>query len=193
MQYQGIFDNAIASMYIAQNYAGIDVGIKEIIKKIINLVSDMEKPVMDIAGQLNDINTIFVLGSGPNYPVARESAQKIKEATHIHAEGIELEEFNHGCTSIIDDKSLLILIGDGYNNERMNQIVRACRVTGTKTLTLNGSGDFNINIDGFNDIYLNPVLNIVPLYYLAYFMAVQRHINPDLLRFDEKNIWNLII
>ncbi|KQB34960.1 SIS domain-containing protein [Acidiplasma cupricumulans] len=183
---KAFFDNAIASMYIAQNYAGIDVGIKEIIKKIINLVSDMEKPVMDIAGQLNDINTIFVLGSGPNYPVARESAQKIKEATHIHAEGIELEEFNHGCTSIIDDKSLLILIGDGYNNERMNQIVRACRVTGTKTLTLNGSGDFNINIDGFNDIYLNPVLNIVPLYYLAYFMAVQRHINPDLLRFDEK-------
>ena len=187
---KAFFDGAIASMYISQYYSGINIDINEIINKIGDNVKKMENSVKEIASNLGCVNNIFVLGSGPNHAVAREVAQKLKEATHVHSEGIELEEFNHGCTSIIDDKSLLILINDGYNNERSDEIVKACKFTGTKTFTLNGNGDYNIDMDSLGDLYLDPILNVVPLYYFSYFMSLEKGVNPDLLRFDDKKYLN---
>jgi len=52
-------------------------------------------------------------------------------------------------------------------------------------LTVNGNGDYNIDLPEL-DGYLEPVINIVPLYYFAYYLAVEKNVNPDLLRFDEK-------
>jgi glucosamine--fructose-6-phosphate aminotransferase (isomerizing) len=58
---------------------------------------------------------------------------------------------------------------------------------GIKTLTINGEGDYHVDVADLGDEYLNALLNIVPLYYLAYYLAVENNINPDLLRFDEEN------
>ncbi len=183
---KSFFDNVIASMYIASKYAGFDPGIKEIVGSIKKLLDSTENYVRDIAHKMKNINRIFVLGAGPQEPVAREAAQKIKEASHIFAEGIELEEFIHGCTSLIDENSLLIIISSKTVNERSDDIVRACRIVGTKTFTLNGTGDFNIDTPDNFDEYTGAVLNVVPLYYLAYYLALEKNVNPDLLRFDEE-------
>ena len=181
---KSFFDNAIASMYIAKNYSHLDININEIIDIIKDLIKTMDDKMHKIAKELSYVNAIFVLGAGPEYPVAREVAQKLKESTHINSEGIELEEFNHGCTSIIDDKSLLIILNNKTVSPRQKYIVNACKVVKTKTLTVNGDGDFNINTPELDE-YLDPVLNIVPLYYFAYYLAVEKNVNPDLLRFDE--------
>ncbi len=182
---KSFFDNAIASMYIAKNYSHLDIDINKIIGIIKDLIKTMDDKMHQIARELSYVNEIFVLGAGPELPVAREVAQKIKEAAHIHAEGIELEEFNHGCTSIIDDKSLLIILNNKTVDLRHRDIVNACKIIGTKTLTVNGNGDFNVSLPELDE-YLEPVINTVPLYYLAYYLAVEKNVNPDLLRFDEK-------
>ncbi|ARD85314.1 SIS domain-containing protein [Ferroplasma acidiphilum] len=183
---KSFFDNAIASMYIASRYAGIDMDIDNTIETLKGLVASLDSTVKKIAHNLSYVNRIFVLGAGPEEPVAREAAQKIKEATHIHAEGIELEEFIHGCTSLIDDKSLLIIINSNTVNSRTDDIVRACKVVGTKTVVINGDGDYSIDLPDLGDEYINALLNVLPLYYLAYYMAVEQNVNPDLLRFDEE-------
>ncbi len=182
---KSFFDNAIASMYIAKNYSNLDIDINKVINIINDLINTMDDKMYKIAKELSYVNRIFVLGAGPEEPVAREVAQKLKESTHINAEGIELEEFNHGCTSVIDDKSLLIILNNKTVNSRENDIVNACKFVKTKTLTINGNGDYNIDLPEL-DRYLEPVINIVPLYYFAYYLAVEKNVNPDLLRFDEK-------
>ncbi|WP_337860562.1 SIS domain-containing protein [Ferroplasma sp.] len=183
---KSFFDNAIAAMYIGSKYSKLDIDINKIIGTIKELIASMDLKVKEIAHKISYVNRIFVLGAGPEEPVAREAAQKIKEATHINAEGIELEEFIHGCTSLIDEKSLLILINSDTVSSRTQDIVNACKVVGTKTVTLNGEGDYSIYLPDLGDEYLNALLNIVPLYYLAYYLAVEQNVNPDLLRFDEE-------
>jgi glucosamine--fructose-6-phosphate aminotransferase (isomerizing) len=184
---KSFFDNAIASMYIGSRYARIDVDINKTIETLKSLIVSMDSKVKKIANSISYVNRIFVLGAGPEEPVAREAAQKIKEAAHIHAEGIELEEFIHGCTSLIDEKSLVIIINSRTVESRTHNIVEACRVVGTKTVTLNGDGDYNVDTTDLGDEYINAILNMIPLYYLAYYLAVEKNVNPDLLRFDEES------
>ena len=184
---KSFFDNAVAAMYIGVHYSHLPVDINTVINSVNELIVSMDSSIKKIAHELYHVNRIFVLGAGPEEPVAREAAQKIKEATHIHAEGIELEEFIHGCTSLIDEKSLVIIINSRTVEGRSMDIVRACRVVGTKTFTLNGDGDYSIDVTDLGDEYLNALLNIVPLYYLAYYIAVENNVNPDLLRFDEES------
>jgi glucosamine--fructose-6-phosphate aminotransferase (isomerizing) len=184
---KSFFDNAIAAMYIGSRYSHLPVDINAVIDALKGLIASMDSKISRIAHELKHINRIFVLGAGPEEPVAREAAQKIKEATHIHAEGIELEEFIHGCTSLIDEKSLLIIINSRTVESRADDLVKACRVVGTKTFTVNGDGDYSVDIVDLGDEYLNALLNVVPLYYLAYYLAVENNVNPDLLRFDEEN------
>ncbi len=184
---KSFFDNAIAAMYIGSQYSHLPVDINAVMGAVKDLIVSMDSKIRKLAHELAHVNRIFVLGAGPEEPVAREAAQKIKEATHIHAEGIELEEFIHGCTSLIDEKSLVIIINSRTVENRSMDIVKACKVVGTKTLTINGEGDYHVDVADLGDEYLNALLNIVPLYYLAYYLAVENNINPDLLRFDEEN------
>ena len=184
---KSFFDNAIAAMYIGSQYSHLPVDINAVMGAVKDLIVSMDSKIRKLAHELAHVNRIFVLGAGPEEPVAREAAQKIKEATHIHAEGIELEEFIHGCTSLIDEKSLVIIINSRTVENRSMDIVKACKVVGTKTLTINGEGDYHVDVADLGDEYLNALLNMVPLYYLAYYLAVENNINPDLLRFDEEN------
>ena len=184
---KSFFDNALAAMYIGVRYSHLPVDVNGVIHSLKDLIVSMDSKVKKIAHDLAHINRIFVLGAGPEEPVAREAAQKIKEATHIHAEGIELEEFIHGCTSLIDENSLVVIINSRTVESRSMDIVRACKVVGTKTFTVNGEGDYSVDVTDLGDEYLNALLNVVPLYYLAYYIAVENDTNPDLLRFDEEN------
>lgn len=180
------FDNVFAVMKLASVFGNIEIDLPSLAQKVEKGIEELDGPVREIASSLTDVNAIFVLGAGPNFIVAREAAQKIKEATHVHTEGIELEEFNHGCTAVIDEKSLVIIIETPTVRDRSQDIVRACKEVGSRTLVINGKGDFSVETPGTGDEYLDPVLNIVPLYYLAYHLAVKKGINPDYLRFEEE-------
>jgi len=56
--------------------------------------------------------SVAVLGSDYGWPVARETALKIKEASYLHAEGFAAGEFRHGSIAMIDDTSTVIGIVD---------------------------------------------------------------------------------
>ena len=183
---KAFFDNAFASMAIASRFSGIEVDFEAVFDALVRNLKETETQIADIAARTSDCREIFVLGAGPNYYVAREAAQKMKESTHLHAEGIELEEFNHGCTAVLDDKSLVIIVNSPEVNDRALDIVRACRYTSTKTVVLDGEGDFSLDTEKTGDIYLDAIPEMVPLYYLAYYLAVSKGINPDMLRFEDR-------
>lgn len=183
---KAFFDNAFASMEIAMHYSSKDVDVRELADLVTANLKKTEDQIRDAASLVSSCKDIFVLGAGPNYFVAREAAQKMKESTHLHAEGIELEEFNHGCTAVLDENSLVVIVNSPEVKERTTDIVRACRYTSTKTLVLDGDGDIRIDTEGTGNIYLDTVPKMVPLYYLAYYLALQKGINPDYLRFEDR-------
>lgn len=142
-----------------------------------------------IVSELPEIHNIFVLGSGNNFFAARETAQKIKEATHIFAEGIELEEYNHGCTSLTGKGTLLINICNREDLKRVREINSGIRLVGAKSIGIGGEGDYEVDLDVRNSFEL-PVESVIYTYFLAYHLALKLGINPDLLRFDEKEYYD---
>ncbi|WP_297025619.1 SIS domain-containing protein [Thermoplasma sp.] len=182
---KAFFNNAFASLYIADYYGGLAYDMNDLKAEISKHVGIDDHEMRSAAEELDHIDDIFVLGSGYNFPVAREAAQKIREATHMHAEGIEFEEFNHGCTAVMDDRTLVILIEGQKDRARGDQISRASRYVGSKTLAINGEGDISVYNDPPDD-FTAAFLNTLDLYYLAYYLAVRRNINPDMLRFEDK-------
>ena len=182
---KAFFDNAFAALEISRIFGGIELDTSAFADLIENEILRQEKRISEAVDLLPEPRDIFVLGAGPSYIAAREAAQKIKESTHLHAEGIELEEFNHGCTSVIDDKTLVIIINSPEVNQRTSDIVKACKTVGTATLVINGEGDQSVNVKVPQNHYLYPIAAMVPLYYIAYFLALKTGINPDYLRFED--------
>lgn len=183
---KAFFDNAFASLEISNVYGDLGIDTRDFMNLVERTINNTEKPVSEIVAQMKKPRDIFVLGAGPSLIAAREAAQKIKESTHLHAEGIELEEFNHGCTSVIDNESLVIIVNSKEVSQRTDDIVNACRTVDTQTMVINGNGDFSVDIGESENPYLYPIAAMVPLYYTAYYLALKMGVNPDYLRFEDE-------
>ena len=72
----------------------------------------IENPIkiQKIAKELKNVSDIYILGRGINYPIAIESALKLKELTYIHAEGIPGGELKHGPLALMDTDVFVIII-----------------------------------------------------------------------------------
>lgn len=186
---KAFFDNSLASLIIAKKYEKSKYDYEGFINMIDRNLSKADMEMKSIVNEIGNINNIFVLGAGNNFIAARETAQKLKEATHIHSEGIELEEYNHGCTSVTNEGTLLINICNREDNSRVEQINRGIKHVGAKSIGIGGPGDFEIDLDVRNSFEL-PIQAITYTYFFAYHLAVKLGINPDILRFDEKDYYD---
>ena len=86
--------------------------LKKAIKEIEKIINEREK-IKKLANFLKNKEHIFILGRGVSYPVALESALKIKESSYIHAEGFPGGELKHGVIALIEKETPVIV----YNPE----------------------------------------------------------------------------
>ncbi len=183
---KAFFDNAFNAMILSASIMGTDADFNGISDHLNSNAADIEKQARSTAAELHDYNNIYFLGAGPDYVFARESAQKTREATHLRAEGIELEEFNHGCTAVMDSKTLLVIACNDVVKSRAGEIVRASREVDSTTVAINGSGDFSIEFDEHEIPAVNTLSSILAAYYLDYYLALELGVNPDMLRFEDE-------
>lgn len=181
---KSFFAGSIAVYTMLQNLFGTNLSPMEIYASFSKDFRNMETRIKEVVEELSVPRHIFVLGAGPNLTAARELAQKLKESTHIHSEGIELEEFNHGCTSVIDDNSLLVILSSKKVKERVQRMVNACKLVGATTITINGPGVHELTTDPPSEDF-SPYHNIALIYFLAYSLALKVGVNPDMLRMED--------
>jgi glutamine---fructose-6-phosphate transaminase (isomerizing) len=74
------------------------------------LHDERRETVREIAASICDRQHLFVIGRGPNYPLALESALKIKEVSYIHAEGFAGGELKHGVMALIEPGTPCLVI-----------------------------------------------------------------------------------
>lgn len=68
--------------------------------------------VAEAAGNVARCQSVVVLGSDYGWPIARETALKLKEASYLHAEGFAAGEFRHGSVAMVDSSTAVIGIVD---------------------------------------------------------------------------------
>jgi glucosamine--fructose-6-phosphate aminotransferase (isomerizing) len=159
------------------------MGIPEKIERVLQS-SDM---IREIAEEYAHHNNFLYLGRGVNFPVALEGALKLKEISYIHAEGYPAAEMKHGPIALIDQKMPVVFIclrDSAYEKIISNmEEVRARRGT---ILAIASAGDEEIKRRADHVIYvpetlemLSPLLSVVPLQLLAYYIAVLRGCDVD--------------
>jgi glucosamine--fructose-6-phosphate aminotransferase (isomerizing) len=147
-----------------------------------------EEPAIEaLAKKYFRAEDFLFLGRGINYPIALEGALKLKEISYIHAEGYPAGEMKHGPIALIDRNLPVVAVATGevvYEKVKSNlQEVKArdgivIALTDHDPEDLGGVADEVIRVPAVSDL-LQPIVNVVPLQLLAYFVGVRRGADVD--------------
>ncbi len=131
-------------------------------------------------------NFLF-LGRGYNYPVALEGALKLKEISYLHAEGYPAAEMKHGPIALVDEEMPCVFIAPkrGMYDKIVSNIQeiksRKGKIISVVTegdTTVSNMSDYVFTIPDTRDCYV-PLLAVIPLQLLAYYIATAKGRNVD--------------
>ncbi len=157
-------------------------------------LAQTEETAKLVARDCRSSSKMFIAGVGPSLVNSREAALKLKESSYVTAEGIGLEELIHGPWMTFDSSTLVIAIDtllDERGRERVADLVTASKIVGAKTWVVGQGGygeDYTVNLRGTSST-ARRFAEIIPLYYFAYYSALERGNNPDFLRYLEPSYW----
>jgi glucosamine--fructose-6-phosphate aminotransferase (isomerizing) len=160
--------------------------MEQLPEKVRQVLKSSDK-IKYIAGEIKDANNALYLGRGYNFPVALEGALKLKEISYIHAEGYPAAEMKHGPIALIDENMPVVVIAtnkSAYEKVVTNiQEVKARKGVVIAIVNENDSeirkiADYIIEIPDTLEP-LTPLLSVIPLQLLSYYIAVARGCNVD--------------
>jgi glucosamine--fructose-6-phosphate aminotransferase (isomerizing) len=154
--------------------------------KIDIILKDVTK-IQKIAELFKNANNCLYLGRGFLFPVALEGALKLKEISYIHAEGYPAAEMKHGPIALIDEHMPVVFIAakdKSYEKIVSNiQEVKARKgiviaIVSEGDTVIRGLADHVMEVP-ITDEALTPLLAVIPLQLLSYYIAVMRGCNVD--------------
>lgn len=170
---------------------------KEVSKKYIKALSEIPEKIqhiLDRSEQMKRISDLFTyapnflyLGRTYSFPVALEGALKLKEISYIHAEGYPAAEMKHGPIALIDEMMPVVVIAttDHTNDKMVSNIEevkarkgRIISITSEENNDVSTLSEFNFSVPETED-FLSPLLSVIPLQLLSYYVAVNRGCDVD--------------
>ncbi len=148
-------------------------------------------PMEEVAGRFFNRSDFLYLGRGINYPIALEGALKLKEISYIHAEGYPAGEMKHGPIALIDSEMPVVSIAPtDHVFEKMLGNIQEVKARGGSVIavTTDGSDTLKSVLDPARDAIislprvpemLSPIAMVLPLQFLAYYVAVRRGCDVD--------------
>ena len=138
--------------------------------------------------------TFVFLGRGVHYPIALEGALKLKEISYVHAEGYPTGEFRHGPTALITETLPVVAIvtydrrdpESVMRYEKSMALIEEIREISKRQILLASEGDETVRAMGVATFSLPhieelllPIMEIVPLQFLAYHIALRNGLDVD--------------
>ncbi|HKW40368.1 MAG TPA: glutamine--fructose-6-phosphate transaminase (isomerizing) [Gemmatimonadales bacterium] len=157
--------------------------LPELVERVLAKAPEVER----IAERMMRATNVLYLGRGYNFPVALEGALKLKEISYIHAEGYPAAEMKHGPIALIDDlMPVVFLAPKDAVYQKVVSNVEEVKARGGRVFAVLTEGDtgvarladHKIEVPETLDL-LTPVLTVLPLQLLAYYVAVRRGCNVD--------------
>lgn len=132
-----------------------------------------------IARRYGHARGFLFMGRGAQYPIALEGALKLKEISYIHAEGYSAGEMKHGPIALIDDElPVVVLVPKGPLYEKVVSNLTEVRAREGKVIAIASRGDKEIGSIADEVVMipntlpeLQPILSVVPLQQLSYYVA----------------------
>ena len=158
--------------------------ILELPKKIEKTLKTNEQ-IKKFAKQIYQKKDIFFLGRGIDETVAKEGSLKLKEISYIHSESYAAGELKHGPIALIENGITVISIMTDPNLVKKTvSNIQEVITRGAKTLVISNQNidknmfDVTIDIPETN-CFVSPILSIVPLQLLAYYISKEKGLDVD--------------
>ena len=153
----------------------------------VKLVLEQAAHTKEVALKYKDARDFLYLGRGYNFPVALEGALKLKEISYIHAEGYPAAEMKHGPIALVDEALPVVFVAtrDSYH-EKIISNIQEVKARKGKVIAVVSEGDETI--EGLaNDLLpipeadelLAPIISVVPLQLLSYYIGVAKGCDVD--------------
>ncbi|MFA7132038.1 MAG: glutamine--fructose-6-phosphate transaminase (isomerizing), partial [Bacteroidales bacterium] len=166
---------------------------KKIVTELTNINSKIEE-IFTLNQEIETMASVFTyarnfmyLGRGYNYPVALEGALKLKEISYIHAEGYPAAEMKHGPIALIDEEMPVVVVTPKLRTyDKVVSNVQEIKARKGKIIAIVTKGDvdikkmadFCIEIPDTEEC-LTPLLTVIPLQLLSYYVATKKGRNVD--------------
>lgn len=140
-----------------------------------------------VAEKYKDARDFLYLGRGYNFPVALEGALKLKEISYIHAEGYPAAEMKHGPIALVDEELPVVFVAtrDAYH-EKVVSNMQEIRARKGRVVSVISEGDEVAS--GLSEAVMTvpeadeivaPMLSVVPLQLLAYYIGLAKELDVD--------------
>jgi glucosamine--fructose-6-phosphate aminotransferase (isomerizing) len=162
----------------------------EAVAKLTNLTREITKvldwnknELIKLSQKLKDKNDFYYIARGINFAIASEGALKLKEISYIHAEGMPAGELKHGTLALIEPGTPVVVIcPDDYTfAETLSNAIEA-KSRGAYIIGVSDKEseiyDSWIRLPEVDEL-LYPMVAVVPLQLLAYYLAINRGCDPD--------------
>ena len=153
----------------------------------VQVILEQSEYIKKVAEKYAGASDFLYLGRGYNFPVALEGALKLKEISYIHAEGYPAAEMKHGPIALVDDTLPVVFVAtrDAYH-EKIISNIQEIKARKGKVLAVISEGDDvitkmadDVMIVPACDEIVAPMLNVIPLQLLAYYIGVFKGLNVD--------------
>jgi glucosamine--fructose-6-phosphate aminotransferase (isomerizing) len=154
--------------------------------KIVAILKQAEH-IKEIANKYAHVDGMLFMGRQINYPVAMEGALKMKEISYIYASGHPSAELKHGVIALVKPElpSVFIAPHDAVFEKNISNIEEVKARKGP-VIAVATEGHPNIEKVADDVIYiprcpsmLSPLLTVIPLQLLSYYVAVARGCDVD--------------
>jgi glutamine---fructose-6-phosphate transaminase (isomerizing) len=201
------FTTALAALYILALYVAQCRGVitpeklKRSVEQLEETADQLEAALPDfdlrckpLARRYFMAHTFFFLGRAAHFPIALEGALKLKEISYIHAEGYPTGELAHGPTALLEPSFPAVVIATCDRGDK-DSVARYEKTLGNlKTIRSRSECVIVVATEGDTEVpklsdevvfvpaapeLLSPILEIVPLQLLAYYIALWNHYDVD--------------
>lgn len=169
-----------------QRYLQLLKELEAIPEKVATLLQSVDQ-IKELAEKYKDAQDFLYLGRGYNFPVALEGALKLKEISYIHAEGYPAAEMKHGPIALVDESLPVVFIAtkDSYHEKVISNMQEIKARKGMVISVINEGDEQSISLS--NDVIvvpeadeiLAPMLSVIPMQLLAYYIGVARGLDVD--------------
>lgn len=169
-----------------ERYLQLLQDLQEVPEKVDAILKNAEE-VKAIAEKYKDSTDALFLGRGYNFPVALEGALKLKEISYIHAEGYPAAEMKHGPIALVTETLPVIFIAtkDSYH-EKVVSNMQEIKARKGRVISIITEGD-ELSTSLSNDVFavppadeiVAPMLSVIPLQLLSYYVGVAKGYDVD--------------
>ena len=157
--------------------------LRDLSSEISKVVDWNKSELIELGQKLKDKNDFYYIARGINFAIASEGALKLKEISYIHAEGMPAGELKHGTLALVEPGTPVVVIcpADYTFSETLSNAIET-KSRGAYIIAVSDKEsaiyDSWIKIPKVDEL-LYPMVAVVPLQLLAYYLAIKRGHDPD--------------